>query len=294
MSPPEAWTIGRLLKWTTDFLKEHGADSPRLDAEVLLAAACGCQRIDLYARFDEVARDEPRAAFRELVRRRAEGAPVAYLVGKREFFSLPFRVGPDVLIPRPETETLVMAALERLKQRPAGAAPPLVADIGTGSGIVAVCLAKFGKARLIAVDISPAALDVARSNAATLGVADAIEFFGSDLFANVPSGRRFDVVASNPPYVSDAEIAALPRDVKDHEPHLALAAGPTGTAVIERLIPAAAERLVPGGWLAMEISPMIAERVVQLIAADGRFEPAGVRKDAAGRQRVVEARRRAD
>ena len=175
------WTIGRLLNWTADFLRERGADSPRLDAEVLLAHARGCQRIELYTAFEEPASDELRTSFRELVKQRAAGKPVAYLVGKREFFSLSFDVTPDVLIPRPETETLVVKALDLLKQRANEAAiPPRVIDVGTGSGAIAVAIAKRNKAaQVVAVDVSPAALAVARRNADKHGVAERIEFTGA-------------------------------------------------------------------------------------------------------------------
>ena len=150
------------MQWTTDFLKTHGADSPRLDAEVLLAQALGCRRIELYTAFDQAPTEAQRTAFRDLVRRRAEGTPVAYLVGRREFYSLEFRVGPAVLIPRPETELLVIALLDLAKARTA-AAPPRIADVGTGSGIIAVCAAKHLPAcRVTAIDTSPAALATRR------------------------------------------------------------------------------------------------------------------------------------
>ncbi len=135
----EVWTVGRLLSWTADYLKKHGSDSPRLDAEVLLAHSLGCERIELYTCFDEQPGDERRSAFRDLVRRRAEGMPVAYLVGHREFFSLSFRVTEDVLIPRPETEHLVVAAIDLTRQVKGHRT---VCDVGTGSGIIAVCLAR--------------------------------------------------------------------------------------------------------------------------------------------------------
>src|SRR6188472_3668005 len=143
---PDSWTVLRLLTWTTEYLKSHGSESPRLDAEVLLAHARGCERIMLYAAFDEVVPDDVRAVFRELVKRRAEGTPVAYLVGKREFYSLAFRVTPDVLIPRPETEFLVLAALDAIREQNLNPNSkiqnPLVADAGTGSGAIAIAIAK--------------------------------------------------------------------------------------------------------------------------------------------------------
>src|SRR5215471_3747319 len=142
MSQSEHWTIGRLLTFTTDYLQQHGSDSPRLDAEILLATARGCKRIELYTSFDQVADDNTRAAYRELVRRRAEGMPVAYLVGKREFYSLSFRVTPDVLIPRPETELLVIRLSDLAKQMETPECQLQIADIGTGSGIIAISAAK--------------------------------------------------------------------------------------------------------------------------------------------------------
>src|SRR3954454_14077167 len=148
-NPEDPWTIGRLLAGTVEYLGKHGADNPRLDAEVLLAEARGCKRIDLYTAFGEPATDEVRTAFRELVRRRAEGTPVAYLVGRREFYSLDFEVNSDVLIPRPETELLVIALLDDVKKRPASEATIQIADVGTGSGILAVCAAKYAPKSLV-------------------------------------------------------------------------------------------------------------------------------------------------
>lgn len=287
------WTIGRLLTWTADYLRQHGADSPRLDAEILLAEARGCQRIELYTAFDQPADETTRTAFRQLVRRRAEGTPVAYLVGRREFYSLNFRVTPDVLIPRPETELVVVTLLDRVKE----ASFPLdhtitIADVGTGSGVLAVCAAlHVPRSRVTATDISPAALDVARQNAAEHKVADRVEFLESDLFAAVEPGRRFDFVLSNPPYVSSREMESLPTDVRDHEPRQALLAGPRGTEVIERLIDQAADRLNPGGWLLVELSPMIAPAVETLLAdrPEWRLEPTV--KDSAGHARVLQVER---
>jgi release factor glutamine methyltransferase len=280
-----------LLEWTTDYLKTHGADSPRLDAEILLAQSLACRRIELYTRFQEEPDEDRRSTFRGLVKRRAEGTPVAYLVGRQEFFSLSFAVTPDVLIPRPETELLVVALLDLAKGAAAGR-PIRVADIGAGSGILAVCAAKYlPLASVTAVDISPPALAVAKSNAAEHGVAERIRWVEGDLFSAVPEGERFDFIVSNPPYISTAEMEALAPEVKNHEPRVALAAGPRGTDVIERLIPAAAERLEPGGHLLMEISPMIHDRVRALVENDGRFELGETMKDLARLPRVVRAKR---
>jgi release factor glutamine methyltransferase len=288
----EAWTVLRLLTWTTQYLAAHGATSPRLDAEVLLAHARGCDRIALYTAFDEVVADEVRSRFRELVRQRASGTPVAYLVGQREFFSLSLKVTPAVLIPRPETEFVVLAAIDALKTWPAAEMPLWAADVGTGSGAIAIAIARHvPHVRLVALDRSPEALAVAAENVAAHHLGDRITLLESDLLAAVPPQRQLAVVASNPPYVSQEELEKLPPEVRDHEPHLALCGGPTGTEVIQRLVPQAAERLVAGGWLILEVSPMIASRVVALLQADGRFEQVALRKDLAQLVRIVTARR---
>ncbi len=209
----ESWTIGRLLSWTIDYLGGHSAENPRLDAEVLLAHARGCRRIDLYTAYDEPATDETRTTFRELVKRRAAGTPVAYLVGHREFYSLDFEVNPDVLIPRPETELLVVALLDRAKERPTDESTIEIADVGTGSGILAVCAAKYvPTAHVTAIDVSPAALDIAKRNADRYNVADRITFVEADLLSAEPLEPRFDYIVSNPPYVSNAEMDQLSPD----------------------------------------------------------------------------------
>jgi release factor glutamine methyltransferase len=313
-SPEESWTIGRLLTWTIDYLRQLGAENPRLDAEVLLAAARGCRRIELYTAYSEPADDATRATFREMVRRRAAGTPVAYLVGHREFYSLEFEVTPDVLIPRPETELVVVALLDHVKERGTGGwglgtgvseaaalpasgpqppAPMRIADVGTGSGILAVCAAKYvPNSRVTAIDISPAALAVARRNAERHAVADRIEFVEADLLSGEPAEPRLDCVVSNPPYVSTAEMASLAADVRDHEPDIALRAGERGTDVIAPLIVQAAVRLNSGGALFIEISPMIAADVEQLIRDTTAFEPGPTIRDLAGHPRVVQACRR--
>jgi release factor glutamine methyltransferase len=291
----EPWTIGRLLQWTAGYLKDHGADSPRLDAEVLLAHVVGCERIALYTRFGEEPDEAMRAAYRGLVKERAAGKPVAYLVGKREFYSLSFAVSQDTLIPRPETEFVVIGLLDAAKtQKPAVRDDGFeIADVGTGSGILAVTAAKkLPTARVTAIDISPGALKVAAANAAAHGVSERVALVESDLFAKVPADKKFDFIVSNPPYITTAEMAELDRDVADYEPRTALEAGPRGTEVIERLLPQAAERLVSGGRLFIELSPQIHEAVQKLIAADPRLEPQPTIEDHGRRPRVVVARRK--
>jgi release factor glutamine methyltransferase len=284
----EPWTVGRLLAWTTGWLAERGSDSPRLDAEVLLAHVRGCPRIHLYTAFDEVVADEPRARFREFVKRRGGGEPVAYLVGGREFYSLPLTVSPAVLVPRPETESLVVRVLDICRE----AAAPRIVDVGTGSGAIAVALAKhLPRAEIVATDLSAAALDVARANAARHGLAERITFVESDLLAALELAGPWDVIVSNPPYVREDEFAGLPRDVRDHEPRAALVAGPRGVEVIERLVAEAVGRLQLGGWLVLEAGPAVAAEVERLLATTSGLEPGPTLKDLARLPRVFQARR---
>ena len=313
----DPWTVLRLLSWTTDFFRQRGSDSPRLDAEVLLAHSLGCSRIELYTAFGSEPSGPQRQTFRELVRRRGEGVPVAYLVGHREFYSLRLGVTPAVLIPRPETEHLVTLALDHAKSlAPTGSArtgtpadnavaqcpPPTptlrplkIADVGTGSGAIAVALAKHlpavypGGCLITAIDLSPDALDVARGNARDHGVDPQIEFVQGDLLDKLPAGSDFDMILSNPPYVSRGEYADLDPTVRDHEPKMALLAGERGTEIIARLIDQAASRLVSGGLLAIELSPMIAKDCSALVVADGHFHEPKLIRDLGGNQRIVTA-----
>jgi release factor glutamine methyltransferase len=288
----EPWTVGRLLTWTTEFLQKHGSSTPRLDAEVLLADARACQRIGLYTAFDQVVDETVKAKFRELVQRRAAGEPVAYLVGRKEFYSLLLRVTPDVLIPRPETEHLVIAVLDLLKSALPRETPPRIADIGVGSGAIAIAVAKHApQAEVTAVDISPAALAIAQENAAAHGVANRIQFLQSDLFAALPPDAAFDIIVSNPPYVKAAELPTLLPEVRDHEPHVALVSGPTGLGVTTRLIGEAASRLRPGGWLVLEIHSGLESQVRALLEHNGNFGTATTIKDLAQFPRVVKAQR---
>ncbi|REJ70881.1 MAG: peptide chain release factor N(5)-glutamine methyltransferase [Planctomycetota bacterium] len=283
------WTVRRVLEWTTGYLKEHGSETPRLDAEVLLAHAKGCPRIHLYTSYDETLPEAVRASMREMVKRRAEAEPVAYLVGHREFFGLDFQVTRDVLIPRPDTETLVVEALEALKPL----SSPRVLDIGTGSGCIAVAIAANNPvAQVTAVDASAAALDVARRNVEHHRLADRVRILESDLFAAIANSDPFDLIVSNPPYVADGEMDQLQPDIRLHEPHSALVAGPDGLNVIRSIIEQAPARLRPEGALLLECSPEQAAEIQSLFAACPQYEQIRVIEDLAGRPRVVAARRR--
>jgi release factor glutamine methyltransferase len=292
MPDSQTWTIGRLLEWTSRYLQQQGSKSARLDAEILLAESLQRPRIELYTSYDEEPAAEARDRFREFVRRRAAGEPVAYLVGRREFYSLSFEVTPDVLIPRPETEHLVIAILDLAKASGDNHRQLTIADVGTGSGAIAVSVAKhLPSCYVTATDVSPAALEVARSNASRHELGDRIEFVQADLLQGLPADQRFDIIATNPPYVSENEIKQTSPDVHQYEPHLALVAGPRGDELLARLVPQAAERLAAGGWFLSEISPMIEGRVQDLLVADGRFETPSTVKDLAGLPRVISARR---
>ncbi len=219
------------------------------DATLLLLHALQWSRAELLARPQHCLQPEEERLYREHLEKRARGIPIQYITGEQEFWGLPFSVTPDVLIPRPETEHLVEVVLERFRDHPA----PRIADVGTGSGAIAIALANaLPQAQITAVDISEAALAVAKKNAARNGVAAQIRWLHSDLLAGVLQ-ENFDAVVSNPPYIAEAERAALPVEVRDHEPSLALFAGTTGLEIYERLIPQACRVLAPAGWLFLEI-----------------------------------------
>jgi release factor glutamine methyltransferase len=286
----DVWTVRRMLEWTTSHLQKHGSETPRLDAEILLAHARGCRRIELYTRFDDNVNEQQRAVMRDLVKRRAKAEPVAYLVGFREFYGLDFRVTPDVLIPRPDTETLVLELLEIIKPM----SEPRILDLCTGSGCIAVATAvNKPSAQLTAVDISSKALEVAQFNAEKHNVADRIRFLEGDLFEPLEAGARFDIVASNPPYVAEKELDTLQPDVRLHEPRLALDGGPGGLKVLRRLAEDTHRYLLPGGHLLFEIAPEQADAVLEMLDQQGSYTNAGVKKDLAGHKRVVHAQRKA-
>ncbi len=279
-----SWSVLELLRWTTRHFASAGIETPRLDAECLLAAALETDRLRLYLDHDKPVEREERARFRELVRRRAgERVPVAQLTGRREFWSLPLQVSRDVLAPRPETETLVQAALDLF---PARDSVFDALDLGTGSGAIALATERPG-ARVVATDLSAAALRVASANAAALGLSARVELLEGDAFAPV-AGRRFDLVVSNPPYLALSERASLAPELA-HEPDLALFAGEDGAAVLRRLVAAAPGALAPGGSLLLEIAPAQAEEIAAACLSAGLVEVA-VLPDLARRARVVRAR----
>jgi release factor glutamine methyltransferase len=291
-NPPDAderWTVGRLLVWTSDFLKRRGSESPRLDAEVLLARVLDWERMRLYTHYEQEVDEAARGAFRELVRRRAEGTPVAYLVGRKEFYSLPLTVSPAVLIPRPDSEFVVVEFLAVARSL----ASPRVVDVGTGSGNLALaCAQHHPSARFVAIDISPEALAVAEANARALGLIDRVDFREGDLLDRVADEGPFDVILSNPPYITTADVATLEPGVRLFEPHRALDGGEDGLRVVAPLIEQAVPLLKPGGHLILEIGSDQEGPVRALIAAQAGLELAPTVRDHANHPRVIRATRR--
>ena len=273
-------TLAEVLRRSTGYLEQHGSPTPRLDAELLLAHGLGLSRIELYTQYQRPLDDDELAACRELVRRRGLREPVAYVIGSWGFRGLDLAVDARVLVPRPETELLVDRCLELLD----GVERPRVVDVGTGSGAIALSLkSERPDAEVVACDISQDALDVAAANAARLGLD--VELHISDLLAQVP-GDGFRLVVSNPPYVSEREMADLEPEVAEHEPRLATVAGPDGFEIYRRLLPEAAGRLVDGGSLALECGGGQAPALVAELAAAG-YGQAGIDPDLAGIERVV-------
>lgn len=279
-----SWTIRRVLAWAVDDLKKRGFTSPRLDAELLLCHVLGQDRIRLILDAERPLQKAELGRYRELFQRRRAGEPVAYLLGVREFYGRPFRVDHRVLIPRPDTETLVEVALVRTKHLDLCAR---VLDLCTGSGCVAISLAKERPTTcVLGLDVSPDAVDVARENAMRLGAVNCT-IGQSDLFAAVASTHaRFDLITANPPYIPDAEIPSLDIDIRGFEPHLALAGGDDGLSIVRRIVSEAPGHLASGGVLAAEVMTGQASAVCELFEQQG-FSDIQIKKDLGGRERVV-------
>lgn len=282
-----SWTVLELLRWTEKHFAERGIETARLDAEVLLAHALGVPRLQLYVDFDKPIAEAERAGFRELVVRRGrDRVPVSQLLGTREFWSLELDVSADVLSPRPETETLVEAALEWIPDRDRAWR---ILDVGTGSGAIALALAvERPAAQVTATDISPKALQVARANADKMLLSDRIRVLEGDLFGACP-GEQFDLVVSNPPYVAARDRETLPPELA-HEPGVALFGGDDGFEVASRLVAGVGDVLVPGGVFAVEVGHEQTERIAEECSKAGLREVETLR-DLARRPRVVRARK---
>lgn len=273
-------TLGEVLRRSADHLAAKGSETPRLDAELLLAHALGLTRVDLYTQFDRPLDADELAACRELVARRARREPVAHILGEWGFRRLTLKVDARALVPRPETEVVVERCLALLR----GLDAPAVLDVGTGSGAIALALAgEHPGARVTGVDVSPDALALARENVERTGLA--VSLAAHDLFDGLPGGP-YDLVVSNPPYVEPGEIEALQPEVRDWEPRGAL----VGEGATEAVARAALAVLRPGGALVLETAESAAEGVAALLEELG-YREVRITTDLAGRQRVVEGRR---
>ena len=276
----EHWTIGSILRWTGQYFSEKGVDSPRLDAEVLLSHVLGKDRLYLYVHFDQPLEGDELATFREVVKKRAARVPIAYIIGQKEFMGLDFIVTPDTLIPRPDTEILVEAALNRLQP----VDKPSILDLGTGSGAIIISLLhNLPEAAGTAVDISEGALSVTRQNAARHKAAERLTLLKGDLFE--PVTGVFDAILSNPPYIPDAEIAGLQPEVR-REPVGALAGGKDGLDFYRRIVATASGYVKTGGFLALEVGIGQAQDVAAL-AHNTPFTVEEIIKDYGGVDRVV-------
>ena len=287
----EVWTVKRVLEWATGFLQTHGSESPRLDAQLLLGHVCGLDKVQLYVQFERPLLSGELAAFRDFIKRRAGAEPVAYILGKKELYGRSFSVDGRVLVPRPETEHLIDLVLAHVRGR--GLETPHIVDVGVGSGTIAVTLAaELPGAVVLGVDLSPGALAVAAVNAEQHQVRERVKLVKGDALDPVRSSASVDVVVSNPPYLDDALMASLPRDVRDYEPHLALFGGADGLDVHRKLALGAARVLRPGGLLAVELS---GDRQADEVAAlwSQAFDAPVVTRDFRQISRVLSATRHA-
>ena len=291
MSQTSEWTVQKLLNWVTEYLTQKAVDAPRLSAEMLLSSVLELTRIELYTQYNKVVAKEHLDRLHDLVKRAGRHEPIAYLVGRTEFYSIEFEVTPDCLIPRPETEGLVLASIELLRQR---GGPQIVCDLCTGSGVIAAAIAKnVPDAKVVATDISEAALVVAARNIEKHKLRERIELRQGDLFEPLTAKLDvFDVIACNPPYVSAAEYEALDKNVKDYEPRIALYAGEEGLDVYRRIAERIDQFLKPDAVLLLEISYKQGPAVRELLESSGTFAEIQIEKDLQGHDRIVVARRR--
>jgi release factor glutamine methyltransferase len=293
--PVERWTVRRILEWTTAFFNRKQVDAPRLSAELLLAHILNQPRIKLYTDYDRPLSDQDLSQYRDLVKRAGEQEPIAYLTGKAHFFNLEFDVTRDVLIPRPDTETLVENVLQaaRLDEK---LTAPRVLDLCTGSGCIACAIARGLKgAQVLAVDVSPAAVAIARKNVERLGLGDRVTVEQGDLYeplSRVVDAAPFDLIVANPPYIASADVPKLDRSVRDYEPTQALDGGVDGLVLHRRILEQATTRLTPGGRIYLEIAYDQGETALRLFDPYPELQDVLILKDYGGHPRVVAARRR--
>ena len=283
METKPVWTIMKILNWTKQYFTDKGVENPRLDAEVLLCAVLKCERITLYVDFERPLSETELAQFKQYVVRRANHEPLAYILGEKAFMRNMFKVTPDTLVPRPETELLVESIVMAAE---AVGGDVKILDIGTGSGAIIVSLLDYlPQAKGVGVDISVGALTVAKENAVAIGVAERVGFLRSDVYSALPLDKKFDIIVSNPPYIPAADIAGLAKDVQN-EPIGALDGGEDGLDFYRRITKEAPLHMVEDGLLAFEIGIYQGEAVAEMCKAAG-FGAVAIRKDYAGIERMV-------
>lgn len=291
----EVWSVRRVLEWTAGFFVRKAVDAPRLSAELLLAHVLGVPRIKLYMDYERPLSDRELTSCRALVKRAGEHEPIAYLTGRAHFFNLELEIEPGVLIPRPDTETLVENVLQ-MARHTVGMDSPRVLDLCTGSGCIALAIAQNLKsANVIASDISDKAAALAQRNAERLGLAERVRVLKGDLFeplSQLVDVQPFDLIVSNPPYIPAAQIPQLDRNVRDYEPLAALDGGLDGLTIHRRILAEAPQRVVSGGRIYLEIAFDQGELARQLMAEHHAFEEVKILKDYSGRDRVVTGRRK--
>jgi len=289
----ETWTIQRLLNWITGHFTEHNVDSPRLSAELLLSHVLDLKRIDLYTQFEKVVGHEHLNKLHDLVKRCAAQEPLAYLIGRCEFYSLDIKVTPDCMIPRPETELLAEKAIDFVRKREGKQS---ICDLCTGSGCIAVAIANnCPNAHVVATDICDSALSVAAENIANHNLGERITLLCGDLFAPIIEGldnTEFDLIVCNPPYVSSAEYKILEKNVRGYEPKHAFYAGANGLDIYHRIAERVDEFLKPDAALMLEIGYAQGAAVRELLEQTGIFAEIKIEKDYQNNDRVVVAKRR--
>jgi release factor glutamine methyltransferase len=290
LEPTKSWQVLELLNWTTEYLSERGFENSKLNAERLLCHSLNLKRMDLYLNFDRPLSTEELKRFKELLKRRLQKEPLQYILGQTEFMSLPFKVDPSVLIPRPETEILVEVVLNKSKEALQNKPTLSILDIGTGSGCIAVSLAKYLETvKITAIDVSESALKIAADNAKLNGVESKIQFLREDFLKfefikNLPT--KFDVVVSNPPYVSREDFEKLPKEVKDFEPTVALEDSQDGLTFFREIAEKVHELLNSAGMVALEVGLGQAPKVQNLFL-NSHFSRVEIFKDLTGIERVV-------
>lgn len=288
------WTVFKILSWTESYFKTHAIDSPRLTAEMLLSYCLGIERLDLYLQHDRPLQKNELSDFKTLIKRRIQSEPVAYITGEKGFYDADFRVGPGVLIPRPDTETIVDQALKMLDNGKLGASPQTVLELGTGSGAIIISLAKARPGHhYFASDVSLTALATAKKNAQKIINGNVI-FFYSDWFASLKKMPRFDLIVSNPPYIPTGDIQGLQTEIREFEPLLALDGGSDGLDCFELILKSAHEYIVPGGSILLEMGCDQKEGLERIFSRYREYVSIEFIKDLSGHDRVALIKKQID